>query len=172
MNLLDIGGGFPGDMDKLDDFIQIADIINTSLDKEFPLKNVRVIAEPGRFFVSSAFTLITNVHSKKNIYNPQNGDVKHVMYYINDGVYGSFNSLIYDHQIVKPIILKDNIIDINSCNSSIWGPTCDSLDCIIESIPLPNIDVGDFIMFENMGAYTSNFHNLVVIFIIYNEFLF
>lgn len=155
LKLLDIGGGFPGDIDKSEDFLEIADIIKTSLDFEFPNNNVRIIAEPGRFFVASAFTLCCNVHSKKNVYNPTTGEVKHVMYYINDGVYGSFNSLIYDHQIVKPIIFDEKKMNNKMCNASFWGPSCDSFDCVIEKMTLPEVDVGDFIIFENMGAYTS-----------------
>lgn len=37
---------------------------------------------------------------------------------------------------------------------SIWGPTCDGLDVIVENLEFPVLDVGDWIMFENMGAYT------------------
>jgi ornithine decarboxylase len=37
---------------------------------------------------------------------------------------------------------------------SIWGPTCDSIDCIGKSVLLPVMNVGDFMYFENMGAYT------------------
>ncbi|KAJ8307243.1 hypothetical protein KUTeg_015327 [Tegillarca granosa] len=38
-------------------------------------------------------------------------------------------------------------------NSSLWGPTCDSVDLIMESCILPELDVGDWIYFENLGAY-------------------
>lgn len=36
------------------------------------------------------------------------GDVKHAMYFLNDGVYGSFNCILYDHQEVTAIPLKVN----------------------------------------------------------------
>lgn len=38
------------------------------------------------------------------------------------------------------------------CN--IWGPTCDGLDRIVEQSTLPDLQVGDWLLFENMGAYT------------------
>ena len=38
--------------------------------------------------------------------------------------------------------------------SSIWGPTCDGLDCILETTQLPELEVGDWIYFKDMGAYT------------------
>lgn len=37
---------------------------------------------------------------------------------------------------------------------SIWGPTCDGLDRIVEQCCLPDMQVGDWLVFENMGAYT------------------
>ncbi len=37
---------------------------------------------------------------------------------------------------------------------SIWGPTCDGLDRIVEQCNLPDLQVGDWLVFENMGAYT------------------
>ena len=38
--------------------------------------------------------------------------------------------------------------------SSVWGPTCDGLDCILEATQLPDLDVGDWMYFKDMGAYT------------------
>lgn len=38
--------------------------------------------------------------------------------------------------------------------SSIWGPTCDGLDCIQKSIRLPKLEIGEWIYWKNMGAYT------------------
>lgn len=75
------------------------------------------------------------------------------MYYINDGVYGSFNCILYDHQHVVAEPLKE-YTGRKLYSSSIWGPTCDGLDNVIEDIVLPEMDLGDWIVFENMGAYT------------------
>jgi ornithine decarboxylase len=152
MSLLDIGGGFPGDNNKNIDEVSV--IVNQGLDHYFPDKNVRVIAEPGRFYVASAFTLVTNIQSKKNIYDATSDEVNHVMYYINDGVYGSFNCLLYDHQVVKPILFQKPLDENQKFPSTIWGPTCDALDQLVVDIPMPDVNIGDFIVFENMGAYT------------------
>lgn len=37
--------------------------------------------------------------------------------------------------------------------TSVWGPTCDGLDKICETL-MPELDIGDWIYFDNMGAYT------------------
>lgn len=122
-HVLDIGGGFPGDNNTT--LNEVACIINKAIDKYFPVSDdVTIIAEPGRFYVSSAYTLICKIHSKRQI--NKNGTIEN-MYYINDGVYGSFNCNLYDHRIVVPRVL--NIIENSEYfNSSIWGPTCDALD--------------------------------------------
>ncbi|XP_063417052.1 ornithine decarboxylase-like [Mytilus trossulus] len=69
MHLLDIGGGFPGkniQNVKTDiTFKEIAQVVNKSLDKYFPGNDVRIIAEPGRYYVASAFTVAVNIITKK-----------------------------------------------------------------------------------------------------------
>lgn len=146
--LLDIGGGFPGD--KNTSLHELSNIINPSLDKYFPNNDVTIIAEPGRFFVASAYTLACRIHSKREVV--RNGKVENMMYFINDGVYGSFNCILYDHKVVQPIPIETSKGDV--FKSSIWGPTCDALDQVCESVFLPEMQIDDVIMFENMGAYT------------------
>mmetsp|Transcript_5533 Transcript_5533/g.7076 ORF Transcript_5533/g.7076 Transcript_5533/m.7076 type:complete len:146 (+) Transcript_5533:139-576(+) len=38
--------------------------------------------------------------------------------------------------------------------STVFGPTCDSIDVISRSDLLPKLKVGDWLYFQNMGAYT------------------
>ena len=66
------------------------------------------------------------------------------MYYVNDGVYGSFNRVVFDHStVIEPKILKD--VDKGAMfSSSIWGPSCDSMDCITKSVMLPKVRMSLF----------------------------
>ncbi|XP_032256160.1 ornithine decarboxylase-like [Phoca vitulina] len=73
---------------------------------------------------------------------------------MNDGVNGSFNWILYDHAHVKPLLQKRPKPDSRYYSTSILGPTCDSLDHIVESCDLPEMHVGDWMLFENVGAYT------------------
>ncbi|KJA25060.1 hypothetical protein HYPSUDRAFT_435581 [Hypholoma sublateritium FD-334 SS-4] len=93
-----------------------------------------------------------------------------VMYYINDGVYGAFNCILFDHQHITPYVLSlggsfhvpsspssQNTPTQNTTltRASVWGPTCDSIDLVCPSTALPSsLRVGDWLGFENMGAYT------------------
>ena len=61
MKLLDIGGGFGGDS-----FEPTAAVVRASVDRYFPKgRGVKVIAEPGRFFVAEAFELATNIIARR-----------------------------------------------------------------------------------------------------------
>ncbi|XP_041114413.1 antizyme inhibitor 2-like [Polyodon spathula] len=39
-------------------------------------------------------------------------------------------------------------------SSSVWGPTCAVEDLVSNQTQLPELQVGDWLIFENMGAYT------------------
>ncbi|KAJ3124116.1 hypothetical protein HK098_001385 [Nowakowskiella sp. JEL0407] len=161
--LLDIGGGFPGS-DKVDgiSFREIATRLAPLIDELFP-PSVRVIAEPGRYFVSAAFTIAVNICSRRVEGEVMKSDSTNIMYYVNDGVYGSFNCIMFDHIVVSPKILqrdgaflygKEMSPDEPGYKCSIWGPTCDSIDIIVKDGMLPKLDVGDWLYFDEMGAYT------------------
>ena len=239
MSLLDIGGGFPGSGSDTSgvpsatgepsatSFVDIAGVVRKSLDQLFPAASgVRVIAEPGRYFVEGAFVLCTNVISRR-VTAPavvdtegalkERGDFTgvrryschadtapaHTRYYINDGVYGSFNCVVYDHAVVRPVpvtqallssvdagafrryVSRTQPVHAGACgpgshggddrpldpldpldplgplgpaqhasSSSVWGQTCDGFDVVLPEVRLPRLAVGDWLCFENMGAYT------------------
>jgi ornithine decarboxylase len=75
-------------------------------------------------------------------------------------VYGAFNCILFDHQVIHPFVLSMNdSFHISSSEptqlSSVWGPTCDSIDCVSPKTVLPSaLRVGDWLGFDNMGAYT------------------
>ncbi|KAL2207906.1 ornithine decarboxylase [Sarocladium strictum] len=163
MRTLDVGGGFSGDT-----FETMAAVLDGALDEFFPAgSSVDVIAEPGRFYVSSAFTIACNVIARRTVEDPTL-DGKGYMVYVNDGVYGNFSSIMFDHQNPEAKILRaggQNMYDTigsASCPAgegveySIWGPTCDGIDRISESTRFDRVlDVGDWLYFEEMGAYTK-----------------
>lgn len=156
MTMLDIGGGFPGQTNAPITFSEIATVVNEALDIYFPPDpNVRIIAEPGRYMVASAFTLAVNIIAKRSISrdvsDPIQQDEQAHMYYVNDGVYGSLNCIIYDHAHPEARVISDSP---DRFSSSIWGPTCDGLDCIVRDCKLPELEVGQWMYFADMGAYT------------------
>jgi ornithine decarboxylase len=154
LSLLDIGGGFPGDSNAPVPFGEIADVVNNALDVHFPVgSDVRIIAEPGRYYVASSTTLAVSVVSKRRIKPSQPSEQMTYFYYVNDGTYGSLNNVMYDHASPVPITLKEDYAG-PLYTSVLWGPTCDSMDCITREALLPDVPLGDWFIFENAGAYT------------------
>lgn len=149
LETLDVGGGFSGDL-----FESMADVLNKALDENFP-SYVRIIGEPGRYYVASAFTLACNIIARRDLQDPATMATNYMLY-LNDGVYGNFSSLIFDHQIASPRILSKRDRSTRSTEYSLWGPSCDGIDRVTENCTLHGVlDVGDWLYFEEMGAYTG-----------------
>lgn len=145
IDIVDIGGGFPiphfdGQEDPFD---HAATILAKELDRLFD-RNVRLIAEPGRFLVGPAATLVMRVIGRAIREN------KH-WYYLDDGVYGSLSGIIFDHAQYQFKALRRGQTRL----STLAGPTCDSLDIIARGQELPELDIGDIIYVENIGAYST-----------------
>lgn len=170
-DLLDIGGGFPGQSKPKLPFEEIAKVLRPALDTYFPeAMGVRIIGEPGRFFVASAFTLAVNVIARRDVVieksgthpddiecGTDNGMESMYMYYVNDGVYGSFNCILFDHMPVEASLLEaERMVTETKFKCSIWGPTCDGLDCIVQECMMPKMETGDWMIFKDMGAYTMS----------------
>lgn len=164
MELLDIGGGFTGHFDEHGHvmFGEIARTINEAIDREFPEgSGVRIIAEPGRYFAETSATMFTPVYGQRD--RPGEADQIgsiHKDYWITDGLYGSFNCILYDgqnpeYQVVRsPLLPELEESQVKSYKSTVWGPTCDSADCVYKDVMLPQLRNGDWLMFPNAGAYT------------------
>ncbi|KAJ3414863.1 hypothetical protein HDV05_005927 [Chytridiales sp. JEL 0842] len=220
MSFLDLGGGFPcNNAPGSISFSEIVGALKPALDQYVP-PHIRVIAEPGRYYVASAFTLAVNILARRvvprdsasaaiepdskdlagakiaakkvkivdangdtdmsgsdsdedsvttasaetlNLKSASTGDDHpSFMYYINDGMYGSFNCIQFDHaKVIPKVLLKNQVYMYNQPVNdeahypcSIWGPTCDSVDVITKEGSMPEMQPGDWMYFENMGAYT------------------
>lgn len=174
MSIVDLGGGFPGDTggyggSGMPTFQDLAKAIRLGI-KHFeanykhPISDVRFIAEPGRYFVSASTVIATKVYSRKG------GSNDYQALYVDDGVYGSFNNVVYDHATPIPQKLNSVLnaeckkaVGLEVCDdeaaqipTAVFGPTCDGLDqmCSLESTKLPRCAVGDWLIWDNMGAYT------------------
>ncbi|KAI1727086.1 pyridoxal-dependent decarboxylase, pyridoxal binding domain-containing protein [Ditylenchus destructor] len=179
MYILDLGGGYPGCDNERDFFGQIAAVICDSLNQYFPVGStaangtpVQIIAEPGRYFASAAVSVCatvigaTRVPASKLTAKEEDNSRDGYMYYLDDGVYGSFSSLsskLYT-QLPKgqPLFHDENTEEGDSIPmrkrsypSVVWGPTCDSKDQVQTLTEIPKWKVGDWIYYANMGAYTA-----------------
>ena len=146
MQILDIGGGF-----SFENVESMSKSIHRAIDEYFPKENfpnVRYIAEPGRYFAETIAILFTKIIGLR-----EREDT--VDYWITDSLYGSFNCILYDHIHLHPEPMNlDNEGAICEMKSTLWGPTCDGFDKIVDNYMLPKMSCGDWIEWKNMGAYT------------------
>ncbi|GBM63234.1 Ornithine decarboxylase [Araneus ventricosus] len=153
MDILDIGGGFPGSKSSQDLFAAIAVSVNKAIDTHFPPDGqFQIIAEPGRCIVTTAFTLCSSIIGKKERYVDNDTEI---MYIINEGVYGLFVHTIFHSDETKPTP-KTLLPGVELKPSSIWGQSCDPVDLIVKRSMIPELKVGDWLLIEEMGAYTTS----------------
>lgn len=143
--ILDIGGGFPVKYTPdVRSFSALSEILNSEINRLFPNDDIQVIAEPGRFIVATACTLITKIIGKA----VRDGKT---CYYLNDGVYHTFSGQVFDHQHYPLHSIKSG--ETKVCAT--FGPTCDAFDTISLADELPeDLQIDDLLYAENIGAYT------------------
>ncbi|KAG5667924.1 hypothetical protein PVAND_015889 [Polypedilum vanderplanki] len=151
MDVLDIGGGFPGHETKT--IREVSKVINESIEQNFPDPSVKIISEPGQFFATHSMTLVVNVHSKAVKLNENGEKIFH--YYITDGIYQSFAMKGSGGNNPNPLVVK-TLRDTSGDNlkkSVIWGRCCDPNDQVESEILLPELKCGDWLVLEDFGAY-------------------
>jgi ornithine decarboxylase len=139
---IDIGGGFlPNEADFRMKAIHIRGALSNS---------ISWIAEPGRFFAANSFDFFVEVIGKKR------GPNKGWMYTLDDSMYGQFSNILYDH--AKPVWhrvpLENEPAKRKFSAGTLFGRTCDSLDMIARCSSMEELEVGDWLRFPRMGAYT------------------
>jgi len=153
IGLLDIGGGFPVDYGADADSDADADAGRVDIDTFCtPIRaalatapaHLQVIAEPGRVLVASAVTGVFSVVGKAM-------RAGRPWYYLDDGVYGSFSGRVFEQARYPIRVFRDG----PRRPSVLAGPTCDSVDVIAEDLPLPELRIGDLVVADKMGAYTT-----------------
>ncbi|EAT48997.1 AAEL000044-PB [Aedes aegypti] len=151
--MIDLGGGFMGD--KGCGIEEYAVHINRALEECYPAsEDIFIFAEPGRYYCAAAVTSISPVHGKRILCNENDPlKIEQVFYYFNDGMYGTFYSPRYRNQTLYPIVWKSGGNLGTTYKTTLFGPTCDGNDFFAKDIDLPELEVSDFVVFENQGAY-------------------
>lgn len=143
LRILDIGGGFP--IPALNEKIDIPgmfDTISTALSTYFP--TTEIWCEPGRFICGTAVNLITRVIGVQERNNQQ-------WYFLDDGLYGTFSGIIFDHWDFELITFKTG----ERIPATFAGPSCDSLDILFRDKMVEPLELDDAILVPNCGSYTS-----------------
>ncbi|MEO3428762.1 type III PLP-dependent enzyme [Pelagibius sp. CAU 1746] len=154
LTLVNLGGGFParyrGDEPAA---VRYGQSIRESILRHFGNRPPETIIEPGRGMVGSAGVLKTEVVliSKKD----PSEDTRWV--YLDIGKFGGLAETM-DEAIRYPIRSERDGEAAGPC--VVAGPTCDSADVLYEKTPylLPlSLEIGDMLLFEGTGAYTTTY---------------
>ncbi|WP_435167810.1 type III PLP-dependent enzyme [Falsirhodobacter sp. 1013] len=147
---LNVGGGFPNHRLSAvtPDLDAIFDLIDRTATEAFGDHRPQLVCEPGRGLCGDAFTLAARVKAVR--------DGQHV--FLNDGTYGSLTELpmigVIDRiEVMTP---QGQLREGDRSDRIIFGPTCDSVDRLPGELSLSvDIEEGDFVIFQGMGAYSA-----------------
>ncbi|CAG2174158.1 unnamed protein product, partial [Oppiella nova] len=151
MHLLDIGGGFSGSISALNETSdQMAQTVYKALELYFPANtttNLTIISEFGRYYVDTGYTLAAIIEDRKRVeLSHHKSNIRTDMpyyiyiYYITDGAQCGFRRSRYQRRLSDP--------------STIWGPAYGSNHTARKGVMLPELSIGEWVYFRNMGAYT------------------
>ncbi len=150
-HIIDIGGGYlPCVSDFKEKSVHIRDAI-IDINKEESdsgQPGISYIAEPGRFFATNTYDFFVQVIGKKR-------SKGFWSYTIDDSVYGQFTSVLFDHAEPTWVRVQGPYERPREFSSGVlFGRTCDSVDVIARADHMEELEVGDWLWFPAMGAYT------------------
>ncbi len=144
LDYVDVGGGFFGGLatkPQFDEYISLmADILSTQFDK----KTTKLIIEPGMAIIGAPISYVTTVIDVK--------DTTYNRFVVTDGSRTSIDPLMtkssyfhsYRRNEERPVFHKQVIC----------GYTCMEHDRLFEAIDEQELQVGDKIIYDKVGAYT------------------
>lgn len=152
--LLNIGGGFPAGHYHDPSIPTIEDIgalVTDAVDAYMPNngEDVLLILEPGRGLVGESGRLMVTVEGIA-----QRGE--QTWLYLDAGV---FNGLMETYEGFPPVVRPlETLAYLRQMQTyTLAGPSCDSCDVIARNIQLPEVQIGDRLVFYDAGAYTNEY---------------
>ncbi len=156
LRLVDIGGGFADSRVLAQSGSEIPMLLGRigAAVRRWQGPDVQFIAEPGRYIVADAGTLMTQV-----IYE-QNTNVTGRRIQIDDGIYRTLSGRIHDEKAFQFAALRTSNSSFAAAgtNMVVWGCSCDSFDQVSEQMILPaDLRTGDYLLADILGAYSTSF---------------
>lgn len=155
LHALNIGGGFPVEYNEpVPEIGEIGVVLEHAMKEYLPYK-IQLLAEPGRYLVAEAGTLVTSVIAR----SVRSG--KNWIYTDTSAFHGLLETMPCQGQIQYPIAVLGDAGDDESKRKAryiITGPTCDYLDTYANNVLLPiDITENSLLAISVTGAYTVPF---------------
>lgn len=144
LTFVDVGGGFFGGLPNKPQFLDYMSLISKILKQEFDPKSTTLIIEPGMSLIGSPVSYVTSVIDVK--------DTSYNRFVVTDGTRTS----------IDPLMTKSRYFNRYERNGSgkvlkkqvICGYTCMEHDRLYEANDEEELEVGDKIIYDKVGAYT------------------
>lgn len=151
---VDIGGGYCGGLEGRPEFPDYFPAIAEELSVEFDQTKTKLIVEPGISLISKATSFVTSVIDAR--------DIRDARYLITDGSRFNIDATMikssYLYQVRRLPDGERKLMD----RQEITGYTCMECDRLFTMEGLPELHVGDQIIYENVGGYTLSLNPLFI----------
>lgn len=145
LDYLDVGGGYFGIFPNKPTFADYAESFHRPL-HEAGLDGLRIIVEAGNALTASSFCFLSEVIDVKRV------DSK-TRFVTTDGSRNDIDPFFKKTDYLKEILLSDNDRPLEPLQI-ITGCTCLEYDRLFTLMDSPRLEVGDRILYNNVGAYT------------------
>jgi ornithine decarboxylase len=152
-SFLDIGGGFPAGNYRDSNIPTIAEIgavVTAAVAEYIPhTPDLLLVLEPGRGLAGEAGVLVTTVVGKA-----LRGSGEWL--YLDAGV---FNGLMETYEGFPPVVrlMAEDAAERPLARYTLAGPSCDSADVVARNLAMPEVHIGDRLVFLDVGAYTNEY---------------
>lgn len=147
LDYLDVGGGYFGIFPNKPTFADYAEAVYGPL-KEAGLESLKIIIEPGNALTASAFKFLSEVIDVKQV----DGATR---FATTDGSRNDVDPFFHKADYLKQILYKDDASRREQEPLQIIGGcTCLEYDRLFSLSDSPALEVGDRILYNNVGAYT------------------
>ncbi|MES2059599.1 MAG: type III PLP-dependent enzyme, partial [Patescibacteria group bacterium] len=154
IEMINFGGGYPCEYASTEEKLLLQDIAKYALEEYSKLSfKPKIFLEPGRGVVGDTAILVSTVIAR--VERQQS-----TWLFLDSGAYNAlFEAMAYQGSTRYRVTSLRKSFDSGEMMYALAGPTGDSQDVITKEALLPrDIDVGDKLVFHNVGAY-----NLVAI---------
>lgn len=155
LDYVDMGGGYCGGIKGRPTYDDYIPAIANVLKEAFRPEKTKLIVEPGISLISSSFTFVTSVLDVR--------DIKGSRYLITDG--SRFNvdtTMIKSSYFYHVEYNGDEKARDTMALQQVTGFTCMEADRLFKMENLPELKVGDRIVYENVGGYTMSLNPLFI----------
>lgn len=146
LSFFDLGGGYYGNMPNKPTYFDYVETFSKSFkDTGINMKDITFIVEPGNALIASPIDFLSTIIDKKLICDQ--------LICVSDGSRNDIDPLFHKTDYFKHIIKKNTTERISS--QLITGCTCLENDRLFELHNEEEINIGDKILYECVGAYTQ-----------------